>query len=141
MDRADEPRVRELYAAGHPTWPPRGKHDYYANPTLVATVGGVVQGYAQYTHNVTAHGLVIAGYDSGVAADARGLGLGTALMRARIEIARDLGAVVFTGCTSPANTAMLQIHDAVGLVYKQTIAGYFADDSPPSDGLFYSLEL
>jgi GNAT superfamily N-acetyltransferase len=97
--------------------PERPKNWFFANPTLVAMEGERrVIGFTSYTVTlIPGFGQTLYGQDVCVHPGHRGLGIARELHRARLQIARDIGATVFMGVTHPAQTAMVRILEESGM--------------------------
>ena len=131
MTPDDEPAVRALVAALHPTWPSRPTAWYtLEHSTLVLEIGGEIAGYTVWGYT-SGHAY---GRDHGVRPDLRGRGLGHALHQARLDACRTHGAALWVGICWEGNTAMVRVLEAAGAVKMSTHPGYFADNDPPTDG-------
>lgn len=139
MDSTEEPVVRELTRRCHPTWPPRPKFWYHANPTIVALYQGGVVGYGSYTVDNHPAGASFIMYlrDSAVDPEHRGRGIGRQLLHKRMAVGRSVGVQMFVGCTWPENTPMRDILKRAGFHGCQTVPNAFAFNDPPADGIIY----
>jgi GNAT superfamily N-acetyltransferase len=140
METEDEPKVRELTKKCHPTWPPRPKFWYHANPTIVAIVGaeaGIVVGYGSYTVDNHPAGMSFMQYlrDSAVDPDFRGQGVGRALLLKRMAVGRQVGCAMFIGMTWEGNAPMRAILKSAGFHECQRVPNAFQFNDPPSDGI------
>lgn len=137
METADEPKVRELTRKCHPTWPPRPKFWYHANPTIVALDEDRVVGYGSYTVDNHPAGTSFIQYlrDSAVDPEYRGHGIGRALLQKRMSVGRCVGCAMFVGMTWPENTPMRAILHSEGFHACQTVPNAFSFN--PADGIIY----
>jgi len=134
MAPEDEPIVRAIYSDCHPGWPQRPAKWYVAMPTLVAEVDGGVVGFCSYSIALApkpeiANTIIQYGQDICVSPFYRGQGVGRALADARIDVARDVGAVSYMGFTQPRNDAMKAIFRAHGLESHGILPSYYPDGS------------
>ncbi|NDK89187.1 N-acetyltransferase [Gordonia desulfuricans] len=87
-------------------------------PVLVAVDGAAVLGYATYgpfrPHDGFRHSVEHSVY---LHADARGRGLGTALMQALIVRARAAGVHVMVAAIDGANTGSIRLHERLGFTH------------------------
>lgn len=111
MHPSEEPAVRALHAVSHPNAEAPSAPWFFAYPTLVAVdQDGGILGFAQYGMNLDPRvGLAIYLLDTCVEWHARGRGIAKKLMTARLDIGRQLGAVLAVGATTPDNAPMLSI--------------------------------
>ena len=139
MQDAEEPLVRDLTRRCHPSWPPRPKFWYHANPTIVAMEDDHVIGYGCYTvdNHPAGNSFVMYLRDSAVDPDHRGRGIGRALIQKRMQVGRYVGCAMFVGCTWPENTPMRAILKSEGFHGCQTVPNYFQYNDPPRDGIIY----
>jgi RimJ/RimL family protein N-acetyltransferase len=139
METSHEQHVRQLARDVHPSWPPRPKFWFHANPTIVALEKGKVVGYGCYTvdNHPAGNSFIMYLRDSGVSPDVQGRGVGQALLQKRMDVGKHLGINMFVGCTAPTNLPMRSILKKAGFHRCQTAQGYFAFNNPPEDGLIY----
>jgi GNAT superfamily N-acetyltransferase len=113
IERADEPRVRELATLCHPGYPaPPVGWWYFALPTIVAETDLVrwdqpsepIVGYASFSIDHTGQSMSLD--ISGVDPAHRGQGIGAMLMSKRIEIGQDLGVKTWLGLGRTLHPAM-----------------------------------
>lgn len=133
MESAEEPLVRDLTRRCHPSWPPRPKFWYFANPTIVAMVDDEVIGYGSYTVDNHPAGASFIQYlrDSAVDPAYRGQGIGRALLQKRMDVGRSVGCAMFIGMTWPDNTPMRAILKSLGFHECQRVPNAF----PQGDGI------
>ena len=137
MESADEPKIRELTRRCHPSWPPRPKFWYHANPTIVALDEDRVVGYGSYTVDNHPAGNSFIQYlrDSAVDPDYRGQGIGRALLLKRMQVGRMVGCAMFVGMTWPGNAPMRAILKSAGFHECQRVPNGFPYNDPSDDGI------
>lgn len=137
MDSTEEPVVRDITRRCHPSWPPRPKFWYFANPTIVALYQGGVVGYGSYTVDNHPAGSSFIQYlrDSAVDPEYRSQGIGRLLIQKRMYVGRQVGCAMFVGMTWPENTSMRKILQTEGFHACQTVPNAFPFN--PADGIIY----
>jgi GNAT superfamily N-acetyltransferase len=137
METKDEPLVRELTRKCHPSWPPRPKFWYHANPTIVAVEDERLIGYGSYTVDNHPAGMSFIQYlrDSAVDPDQRSRGIGRALLVKRMAVGRSVGCAMFVGMTWDENSSMRAILKSEGFHECQRVPNAFQFNNPPADGI------
>lgn len=133
-----EPFVRELFHTCHPTWDKPAPQWFFAYPTLVVLDEDRIMAYSSYSMNTNDDNvLAIFLQDTGVAPHARGRGLSRALMNARLEVGRTMGAKFAAGMTQPSNVQMLGLLKSMGFQEVAKVPGAYASE----DGILFTLDL
>ncbi|HUG38504.1 MAG TPA: GNAT family N-acetyltransferase [Candidatus Limnocylindrales bacterium] len=125
--------LHALVAVCHPTRKARPDDWWFLHPTIVATAEGVVVGYASLVVNPLTRMLTL--MDCGVAPDARGQGLAGRLMAYRMELGREFGCTLIAGAVAPDNEPMRRVVARAGLREVVRVPDYYAEETPPRDGL------
>ncbi|OHE63099.1 MAG: hypothetical protein A2Y36_06635 [Treponema sp. GWA1_62_8] len=116
---------------------------WVAHPTAVhlfadSYVNAEITGYTSYTVYPSPTGRqVMYGMDLGVAADARGRGIGSALFLYRLLVASQLGVDLFIGATRPDNEPMVKMFRRYGFSPGSVIEHYYCEETPVRPGQLY----
>ena len=136
-----EPCVRKLYEVCHPGWDVPSPHWFHAYPTIVIIEDDVVA-YSSYSMNTNDDNiLTIFLQDTGVAPHVLGRGLSRALMNARLEIGRSMGAAYAAGMTQPDNVQMLGLLKSMGFREVVRVPNVYTNVRPHLDGIVFRLDL
>ena len=132
--------VRALWKAAHPSWPVPVPEWFIAHPTLVMEGRArLLDGYTSFSVAPgvleSLEGMVMYGADVAVHPLSQGQGIGRALHRARLDLARKAGAVAFVGMTQPDNRPMVLVFERAGATRGLRIPNYYPDGQ---DGVIYS---
>ncbi|MGV9932825.1 N-acetyltransferase family protein [Streptomyces olivaceoviridis] len=143
LDRATWSPLHAVMPAPQPPYPPFFDERHPPQQYLVAEAGGRVLGYIRLTHPTplasNAHVLAIQGF--AVADEARGRGVGRALVRAAVEEARRRGARRLTLRVLGHNTPARRLYESEGFTVEGVLPGEFLIDGVYVDDVCMGLAL